>query len=100
MESSRTRDQTYVPCIGKQILNCWTTREAHSCNVMHWILQDIDLQNIDIPELDIQGFLILTKVSKGNVELLSTDRVEGSEGWHQDTLQIYCNECVNRDKIC
>ena len=25
VESSRTRDQTYVPCIGRQILNYWTT---------------------------------------------------------------------------
>ena len=26
--SSLTRDQTCVPCIGKQILNHWTTREV------------------------------------------------------------------------
>ena len=26
--SSRTRDQTHVPCIGRQILNHWTTREV------------------------------------------------------------------------
>ena len=28
MESISTRDQTNVPCIGRQILNHWTTREA------------------------------------------------------------------------
>ena len=28
--SSWTRDQTYVPCIGRQILNHWTTREVLS----------------------------------------------------------------------
>ena len=28
MESSRTRDQTHVPCIGRQILNHLTTREV------------------------------------------------------------------------
>ena len=28
MESSGTGDQTHVPCIGRQILNCWTTREV------------------------------------------------------------------------
>ena len=28
VESSPTRDQTHVPCIGKQILNHWTTREV------------------------------------------------------------------------
>ena len=26
--SSQTRDHTHVPCIGRQILNHWTTREA------------------------------------------------------------------------
>ena len=26
--SSLTRDQTHVPCIGRQILNHWTTREV------------------------------------------------------------------------
>ena len=26
--SSHTRDQTHVPCIGRQIPNHWTTREA------------------------------------------------------------------------
>ena len=28
MESSRSRDQTHVPCTGRQILNHWTTREV------------------------------------------------------------------------
>ena len=28
VESSRARDQTCVPCIGKQILNHWTTRKS------------------------------------------------------------------------
>ena len=28
VESSLTRDQTRVPCIGRQIPNHWTTREA------------------------------------------------------------------------
>jgi len=30
--SSQTRDGTYVPCIGRWILNHWTTRE-----VQHWL---------------------------------------------------------------
>ena len=29
VESSRIRDQTHVPCTGRQILIHWTTREAH-----------------------------------------------------------------------
>ena len=28
MESSRTRDQTHVPCIGRRILNHWATMEV------------------------------------------------------------------------
>ena len=28
MEFSQTRDQTHVPCIGRQILYHWTTREV------------------------------------------------------------------------
>ena len=28
VESSQTRDQIRVPCIGRQILNHWTTREV------------------------------------------------------------------------
>ena len=28
VEFSQTRDQTCVPCIGRQILNHWTTREV------------------------------------------------------------------------
>ena len=28
MGSSHTRNRTTVPCIARQILNCWTTREA------------------------------------------------------------------------
>ena len=31
MGSSQTRDQTHVPCIGRQILNHWATREVPEC---------------------------------------------------------------------
>ena len=31
MESSRTRDQTHIPCIGRQILNHWTPWEVLLC---------------------------------------------------------------------
>ena len=27
VESSRTRDRTHIPCIGRQVLNHWTTRK-------------------------------------------------------------------------
>ena len=29
--SSQTRDRTHVPCIGRRILNYWTTREVPAC---------------------------------------------------------------------
>ena len=32
VESSWIRDRTCVPCIGRQILNCWTTREVPNDN--------------------------------------------------------------------
>ena len=31
MESSQTRDQAHILCIGRQILNHWTTREVLLC---------------------------------------------------------------------
>ena len=30
VESSQTRDQTHVPCTGRQIINHWTAREVHA----------------------------------------------------------------------
>ena len=33
MGSSQTRDQTCVPCIGRQILNHWTTREVQYLSI-------------------------------------------------------------------
>ena len=38
MRSSWTRDQTHVPCIGKRILNHWTTREAQQSHVLSCLL--------------------------------------------------------------
>ena len=35
VESSQTRDRTRFPCIGRHILNHWTTREVH-----HYVLND------------------------------------------------------------
>ena len=46
--SSQTRDQTYVPCIDRWILNCWTTREVHI-----YLFQLVFL----FPSFPISGFL-------------------------------------------
>ena len=32
---SPTRDQTYIPCIGRQILNHWTTRKVPDIPIVH-----------------------------------------------------------------
>ena len=34
MGCSRTRDQTPVPCIGRRILNHWTTREEPGSSIV------------------------------------------------------------------
>ena len=34
MGTSWTRDQTYIPCIGKWILNHWTTKEVSICTIL------------------------------------------------------------------
>ena len=44
MGSSWTRDQTQVPCIGRQILNHWTTREAPQAKVL--IMFHISFQEV------------------------------------------------------
>ena len=35
-KTPRHRDQTCVPCIGRQILNLWTTRKVQFCVSEHW----------------------------------------------------------------
>ena len=32
VDSSQTREQNHVPCVGRWILNHWTTREVPGCN--------------------------------------------------------------------
>ena len=40
-----TRDQTCVPCVGVQILNHWTTREAPHDNLLRLILSLLPFDN-------------------------------------------------------
>ena len=63
MESSRGI-KPVCPALAGKFLTAGPPGKPHSCTVMHWILQDIDLQNIDIPELDIQGSLFWQKFQK------------------------------------
>ena len=50
MESSSSNDQTSVPCIGRQILNPWTTRE-----VLIVVLICLSLIIRDIEHLSMYG---------------------------------------------
>ena len=34
--SALTRDQIHIPCIGRQIINHWTTREVPSFSLQLW----------------------------------------------------------------
>ena len=47
VESSQTRGRTYVPCIGRQILNHWTTREV--LRPTYWKLHLIWQIRVKIP---------------------------------------------------
>ena len=49
VESSRTRDGTCVPCVGRQILNHWTTREV--LEVLFWLLLFSQQNRINIENL-------------------------------------------------
>ena len=46
VESSPTRDQTCVPCIGRRILNHWTTREVLPANFEYFRKKKIHLHFI------------------------------------------------------
>ena len=37
VESSRTRDRTHIPCIGRWILNHWTARVVHDTCFLMWM---------------------------------------------------------------
>ena len=50
--SSPTRDQTHIPCIGGQIINHWTTREAPA---------SLSLMNACIPRI-YHGTIAVTRV--------------------------------------
>ena len=38
VESSWTRDRTHVPCIGRWILNTWTTSGKDQWEVLEWLI--------------------------------------------------------------
>ena len=62
VESSWTRDQTRVPCIGKKILNHWTTSKIHyfvshyQCNTICYkrTLKQSEIYKIEVSSLSFQ----------------------------------------------
>ena len=48
-ESSQPRDQTCVSCVGRQILYCWATGEAHIPNVFMWKMYLLFIWNSTSP---------------------------------------------------
>ena len=60
VESSWTRDGTHVPCIGRWILNHWTSREVLRCLVkekgIFWLSIFPEIQNIEIWWTDLLDF--------------------------------------------
>ena len=47
--NSLTRDRTCLPCIGRQILNHWTTREVTTCKIFYYFIFLTD--GIHIPSI-------------------------------------------------
>ena len=53
--SSLTRDRTHIPCIAKQILNHWTTREVPSWWIFFFLLDTFYLLTLKLVLLVIIG---------------------------------------------
>ena len=48
--SSLTRDQARVPCIARQVLNHWTTREVpEAWSLNHWTAREVPQNSIIVP---------------------------------------------------
>ena len=43
VESSQSSDQTYIPCVGRLILNHWATRKVHFCFPFYFVRLYTDL---------------------------------------------------------
>ena len=54
MESSQTRDRTWIPCIGRRILNHWTTREVLVSGVFCYLWLPLEIE-VGTEHLSIDG---------------------------------------------
>ena len=87
VKSSWTRDWTYVPCIGRQILNHWTTREVLGTSL--FIATSLEMGNIS----DVLGLLSsLEKPAKKFLLYMSSkiwNNFSWTNCWLFHTLLLY-----------
>ena len=90
--SSRSRDRTHVPCIGRRILNHCTTREVlplffYMCPHSNLVRQEFSRDK-------------KTKLNKLGKEIVSvgtqTRRSQVEKEWHKLKLNMYSTACIVR----
>ena len=79
--SSQTRDQTYVPCVARQILNYWTTMEIQTILRKYFVLFIIFFKGYSY--FDILFFFFLTKPNTLSVKPKYKMHAPGTSWWSQ-----------------
>ena len=70
--SSLTRDQTHIPCIGRQILNHWTTKKVLFSRIsLYWISTSIRIIPC-LKHLCLLAVCLITYLSSSQVCILRT----------------------------
>ena len=96
--SSPTRDQTPVCCIGRQILNHWTTREVlSSSNFLNWspkVLSVFQIKNLNVRLLlknwNIRHHWACVLRRSHQPQWVADTAVDGAEFWQSLTGWQYC----------
>ena len=96
--SSPTRDQTPVCCIGRQILNHWTTREVlSSSNFLNWspkFLSVFQIKNLNVRLLlknwNIRHHWACVLRRSHQPQWVADAAVDGAEFWQSLTGWQYC----------
>ena len=71
MGSSRTRARTRVPCIGRQILNHCTTREAQNHTFLKKVKSVVTFLELEVNYLTLKMFYVYRKLSlRSNCSIL------------------------------
>ena len=97
MGSSQTRDPTSVPCIARQVLNHWTTREVLNCLIIMRKPEYQEISNIPLAVYDNvflfhYGFLLLFFLTFIGLclVLVAAHRNLRSSLWHVESLVAAC----------